>query len=104
MCPFSNATPNATGGMDRRIKPKRWSIARWPLTARIGLVATVAVLVVLVAVRLIAVSGTRTLRVPIEQLTIAAVEQGVFHDLTPIRANVVPLETVYIDASDGGRV
>jgi HlyD family secretion protein len=100
----ANATPTATGGMDRRIEPKRWSIARWPLAARIGLVATVAVLVVLIAVRLIAGSGTRTLRVPIEQLTIAAVDQGVFHDLTPLRANVVPRETVYIDASDGGRV
>jgi HlyD family secretion protein len=98
------ATPSATGGMDRRLNPKRWSIRRWPLAARIGLAATAAVLAILIAVRLIAGSGTRTLRVPIEQLTIVAVEQGVFHDLTPLRADVVPRETVYIDASDGGRV
>jgi HlyD family secretion protein len=96
--------PSETGGMDRQLEPKRWSFARWPLAARIGLAATAAVLVVLIALRLIAGSGTRTLRVPIEQLTVARVEQGVFHDLTPLRANVVPRETVYIDASDGGRV
>ncbi|MES1196637.1 MAG: HlyD family efflux transporter periplasmic adaptor subunit, partial [Steroidobacter sp.] len=34
----------------------------------------------------------------------AKVEQGTFHDLIPLRANVVPRDTVYIDAMDGGRV
>jgi HlyD family secretion protein len=33
-----------------------------------------------------------------------AVERGIFHDLIPLRANVVPRETVYVDAIDGGRV
>jgi HlyD family secretion protein len=99
-----NATPSAAGGMDRRLQHKRWALAGWPLAVRIGLVATAAVVVVLIAVRLIAGSGTRTLRVPTEQLTIAGVEQGVFHDLIPLHANVVPRETVYIDAIDGGRI
>src|SRR6202789_1967513 len=90
--------------MDRRLKPKRWSIGCWPLAARIGLGAAAAILVILIAVRLIAGSGTRTLRVPVEQLTVVAVEQGVFHDLVPLRANVVPRETEYVDATDGGQV
>jgi HlyD family secretion protein len=42
--------------------------------------------------------------VPVEQLTVVAVEQGVFHDLVPLRANVVPRETEYVDATDGGQV
>ena len=99
-----NATTTATVGMDRRLKPKRWSIGCWPLAARIGLGAAAAILVILIAVRLIAGSGTRTLRVPVEQLTVVAVEQGVFHDLVPLRANVVPRETEYVDATDGGQV
>jgi len=37
-------------------------------------------------------------------VTLAKVEQGIFHDLIPLRANVVPRETVYVDAIDGGRV
>ena len=37
-------------------------------------------------------------------MTIATVERGVFHDLIPLRASVVPRETVYVDAIDGGRV
>jgi HlyD family secretion protein len=35
---------------------------------------------------------------------LATTERGVFHDLIPLRANVVPRKTVYIDATDGGRV
>ena len=37
-------------------------------------------------------------------MTIATVEHGIFHDLIPLRTTVVPRETVYIDAVDGGRV
>ena len=100
----SNASSNVVRTMDRRLRPNRWALSRWPLAARIGLVVTAAVIVVLITVRLIAGSGTRTLRVPMAQVTIAEVEQGVFHDLIPLRANVVPRQTVYIDAIDGGRV
>jgi len=37
--PDRNAAPSATGVMDRRLERKRWSIAGWPLAARIGLAA-----------------------------------------------------------------
>jgi HlyD family secretion protein len=37
-------------------------------------------------------------------VTLATVERGVFHDLIPLHASVVPRETVYVDAIDGGRV
>ena len=46
----------------------------------------------------------RTLRLPWSQVTVARVEHGIFHDLIPLRATVVPREVVYIDAVDGGRV
>jgi HlyD family secretion protein len=91
-------------GMDRKIQHSRWSPRRWPLGAKISVAAILIVAVVLVAVKLIAGDGARTLRVPFEQVTIATVERGVFHDLIPLRANAVPRETVYVDAIDGGRV
>jgi len=95
---------NPTGGMDRKIDHKPWSPARWPLGAKIGTAATAIAVIALVAVKLIAGTGVRTLRIPLEQVTFATVQHGVFHDLIPLRANVVPRETIYVDATDGGRV
>jgi len=64
-----------------------------------GRVAIAAVAcVVLVAVRFVAGTGVRTLRLPLAQATFATVEQGIFHDLIPLRASVIPRETVYVDA------
>jgi HlyD family secretion protein len=95
---------NPTGGMDRKIHHKPWAPARWPLGARIGTAAASIAVIALVAVKLIAGTGVRTLRIPLEQVTFATVQHGVFHDLIPLRANVVPRETIYVDATDGGRV
>jgi HlyD family secretion protein len=90
--------------MDRPAPVSRWSIARWPLAARLGVVAGGVVVAALAALRLFAGSGDSTLRIPLAQLTVASAEQGIFHDLIPLRARVEPRETVYIDAIDGGRV
>jgi HlyD family secretion protein len=92
------------GGMDRKIHHQPWSPAHWPLGVIVGLSATAAVVVALLAVKLIAGTGARTLRLPWGQVTLARAEHGIFHDLIPLRANVVPRETVYVDAIDGGRV
>jgi HlyD family secretion protein len=92
------------GGMDRKLHHQPWSPARWPLGVKVGLSATAAVVVALLAVKLIAGTGARTLRLPLGQVTLARAEHGIFHDLIPLRTNVVPRETVYVDAIDGGRV
>jgi HlyD family secretion protein len=96
----------ATSGarMDRKIRPSRWDLRSWPLAARVALACAAVVLTVLVALKLTAGAGVRTIRVPAQQVTVARVEQGIFRDLIPLRANVVPRETVYVDAVDGGRV
>ena len=39
-----------------------------------------------------------------ERLAIATVENGTFEDFLPLRARVTPLNTVYLDAVEGGRV
>ena len=39
-----------------------------------------------------------------ENIQIAKVTQGVFEDFTPLRGQVMPLRTVYLDAIEGGRV
>jgi HlyD family secretion protein len=46
----------------------------------------------------------RTLRVEANGVNLAKVERGVFRDVIPLRGKVVALETVYLDAIEGGRV
>ena len=96
--------PRGGERMDRKIQRQPWSPARWPLGVRVGAAAGGAVVAVLLAVAIIAGSSARTLRLPAQQLTIAAVERGIVHDFISLRAKVLPRETIYIDAIDGGRV
>ncbi len=93
-----------SAGMDRTVAHSRWSPAYWPIAAKLGAAALVALVAILIGIRLIAGSGEKTLRVPKAQLTVATVEQGIFHDLIPLRAQVEPRETLLVDAIDGGRV
>ena len=91
--------------MDRKVGSRRWwSPSRLPLGGRIALGASLIGLAVLLAAKYLAGTGVRTLRLPAQQATIATVEQGIFHDLIPLRASVVPRETLYVDAVNGGRV
>src|SRR5882757_7427051 len=89
----------SASGMDRKIAPSRWSLG-----AKVAAAITAAVCVVLAAVEIFVNSGVQTLRMPVAQAAFATVEQGIFHDLIPLRASVVPRETLYVDAVDGGRV
>lgn len=93
-----------TAGMDRKIHRNAWSPARWPLGAKLAIPVAAVAASALLAVKLIGGAGARTLRIPLEHVTLGTAERGVFHDLIPLRANVVPRKTVYIDATDGGRV
>src|SRR5215469_1803610 len=91
-------------GMDRKVQHGPWSMTRWSLGGKVGIAAAVVVMAALLTVKLISGTGARTLRLPLGQVTVARVERGVFHDLIPLRVNVVPRETEYMDAVDGGRV
>ncbi|MET0534065.1 MAG: efflux RND transporter periplasmic adaptor subunit [Steroidobacter sp.] len=90
--------------MDRRIEHSSWSPRRLPLAARIGAAAVLIGAVALLIVKLIADTNGRTLRVPLEQVSVTTISHGLFRDLVPVNARVAPRETIYIDAIDGGRV
>lgn len=90
--------------MDRPAPRNRWSPAHWPLAAKFAAALLGAIVAILTAVGLLAGAGGSTLRIPKAQVTIATVEQGIFHDLIALRARVEPRETMYVDAIDGGRV
>lgn len=94
--------PNPGAAMDTPIEPNLWT--RQPLAVRVGVVAGGAVALLLILIALVFGSGARTLRVQAVQVTVSPVEQGVFRDLIPLRAKVVPKDTIYLDAIEGGRV
>lgn len=54
--------------------------------------------------RLVLGPPERSVRIPRVAVTVATVTKATFHDFIPLRARVVPLETLYLDAAEGGRV
>jgi HlyD family secretion protein len=46
----------------------------------------------------------RTLTVGAERLTVSTVSTGIFREYIPVTGNVVPKDTVYLDAVEGGQV
>lgn len=49
-------------------------------------------------------TSERSLRVSKNDLVIASVQQAIFEDVIPLRGEVMPLRTLYLDAIEGGRV
>lgn len=89
-----------SAGMDRKVSQPRRRGRRLLMGA--GLVAAVCALGL---IALAIVHGARpTVRVPLQTVTVGAVAPGVFHDFTPVRGKVVPHDTVYLDALEGGQV
>jgi HlyD family secretion protein len=86
--------------MDRPLPPGRRRNRRILAGAAIAL--GVAVLALLVATLLGGVE--RTIRVPRQTVTIDTAATGLFHDFTPLRGQIAPHDTVYLDALEGGQV
>jgi HlyD family secretion protein len=85
------------GAMDR-------VIARPPTWRRLGIpVGVVVLLLVIGAAALLSQSG-KVYRVPLDRLSIAAVNEGLFEDFIPVRATVAPYLTAYLTTDQGGTV
>ena len=86
--------------MDRPIRLPWWRRKLW---LRLAAAATAAVLIASTTAIFLG-TAERSIRVAAAGVTVARVSQGVFHDFIPLRGKVVPLNTVYLDALEGGRV
>lgn len=82
-------------GMDRKIERR----PRKPL-----LIAGIAVTVVLVTIAYLSIDTSTSFTLDGQRIRTATVSTGVYEDYIPLRANVKPETTVYLDAIDGGRV
>ena len=85
------------GAMDREVKSRKLSPK-----ARIGL--AIGGLVLLVALLWYFMPAGNSQTVDAARLTIGKVTQGRFDDFLPLRAQVQPSQTVFLDAVEGGRV
>jgi HlyD family secretion protein len=86
--------------MDRPIRQPWWRRKLWLQTA---IAAGAAVLLIAVAIMFFG-SPESSIRVAAASVTMAHVTQSTFHDFIPLRGKVVPMNTIYLDALEGGRV
>ncbi|GJM13855.1 MAG: ABC transporter permease [Pseudohongiella sp.] len=84
--------------MDRVIEQKKLPAWKWALIAVALLISAWFVY------GLLADASIRTYRVPAEQLIVSQVEFGAFEDSIPIRGTIQPLNSVFLDAVNGGAV
>ena len=84
--------------MDRVIEKKKWSTKR--LLTIFGVVGIVA----LIAASYYFTAGKSRLNVDLERITISEVKKGPFQETIPVNGVVLPITTIYLDASEGGRV
>jgi HlyD family secretion protein len=84
--------------VDRKIEKRTWNRKR--ILTIVGITALVA----LIAGAIYSAGGKSKLDVDTERLTISTVTKGKFQENIPVNGTVMPLTTIYLPATDGGRV
>lgn len=84
--------------MDRKIEKQARPVWQW------GLIVVAVAAVGWFGYGLLADASIRTHRISEEQLIISTVESGAFEDLIPVRGTIQPLNSVFLDAVNGGVV
>jgi HlyD family secretion protein len=93
-------SPALHSAMDRPLSQPWWRLKLWQQL----LLGVTALVLVIVAGVLLLGPAQRSVSIPAGSLTIAAVERGVYHDIIPLSGEVVPHDTVFLDAVEGGRI
>jgi len=96
--PTAEIKANVSGmAMDRKIDSRKapYKSVKWLLLIMIciGL-----------GYKLLSANKIKSLAVDPERVTFGIVSQGIFEDFLPVRAQVKPAKTLYLDAMEGGRV
>ena len=84
--------------MDKVIEKKKWP------PKKIALIALPSLLVLLVLYSIIFGNHDTKLNVQADRLIVSTVERSEFQEFIPVTGAVIPIQTVYIDALEGGRV
>jgi HlyD family secretion protein len=84
--------------VDRIIRKKRWTLKR------VFTIAGIASLVLLASASYYFTSGKLRLNVELDRITIATVTKGSFQETIPVNGTVLPVTSIYLDATEGGKV
>lgn len=84
--------------MDTPIKQSQWN------RKRITALAAGLAIIGLIAASYYFTSGNSRLNVAAERISIVEVREGSFQEFIPINGSVMPISSIYLDASVGGRV
>jgi len=84
--------------VDRVIAKKKWT------TKKLLTIAGIVGVVALIVASWYFTSGKSRLNVDTERITVSEVKKGAFQETIPVNGVVMPLTTIYLDASEGGRV
>jgi len=84
--------------MDRILEKKKWT------PKKIAMIGVPAVVVLLILYSLIFGNHDTKLNVQADRLIISTVQRSEFQEFIPVTGTVIPIQTVYVDALEGGRV
>ncbi|WP_281555878.1 HlyD family efflux transporter periplasmic adaptor subunit [Thalassomonas sp. RHCl1] len=104
--PVALSTPGSTpvsasvsgSGMDRKVQPQTRPLKKWAI-----ITGSLLVLLYLVYTFIMPSPG-KTLAVDNQRIVISEVTTGIFEDFIPVRGQITPAQTVFLDAIEGGRV
>lgn len=88
----------SSGGMDRKITGNKWSYWHYLMIGG-GLILTA-----LFIYSLIYMGAGSSLNIEREKISVATVRNGTFQEFIPVTGRVQPIQTVYLDAIEGGVV
>jgi HlyD family secretion protein len=94
----SSSNERRQSGMDRVIEKTPWQKYHKPATWIAGVVLA------LLAFWFFKPDAGRALKVQNDRIVVSTVTMGEFDDYIPVRGQVAPLKTVFLDAIEGGRV
>ncbi|MGD8306208.1 MAG: efflux RND transporter periplasmic adaptor subunit [Ignavibacteria bacterium] len=84
--------------MDKKIEKKKWT------PKKITYASAIAVFVGFLLYMIFFMDSSRKLNVEKERVTISTVEYSPFQEFIPVSGTVEPIETFFLDVTDGGRV
>jgi len=84
--------------MDRKIEKRKWP------PRKIATLAASALFFIIIVYNISFGDRSTKLNVETQKITISEVRRGPFQEYIPVTGNVLPIKTIFLDATEGGRV